>query len=102
MTRVGYTGVDEHRHEHVKFINQVSRFMRLYRRDALAVIIKFHDVCDNWYHRHMTTMDNNMASFIMSCDIQKQTAALSSTFLPFVERDGPVRQPPDLEIEWLG
>ena len=102
MTMVGYIGIDQHRHEHAKFINQLSRFTRLYRHDMMAVVVQFHYVCDKWYRKHMMTMDRTFAAFIMSCDSQKRTAALASTFHPFVERNRPDRQPIDLEIEWLG
>jgi len=102
MTKVGYAGIDGHRREHTKFINQISRFIRVYRPDMSVFVTQFHDVCERWHHNHIITMDRNLVSFIMSCDIGKKNSALSSTFDPFVERNPSDRPPIDVDIEWLG
>ena len=56
----------DHKKEHKKFIDQITRLIKLYEAGPIDTITKFYETCGNWYIKHIRTFDSTMASHIAS------------------------------------
>ena len=85
MERLGYADRTIHQQEHVKFMNQITRFIRLHRVDDNNTLIQFQTVCSKWYSKHIVEMDRRLTEFFYGCDPQEREPALALSFCPFTE-----------------
>jgi len=55
---------ERHKREHSSFINQITRFISLSKKDNNDTALQFHKICGNWYIKHIRTYDKKMALYI--------------------------------------
>ncbi len=66
MMKYSCSDFDEHKKEHKKFLNQITRLIGTFDCNPTDTIQRFYDVCGNWYINHIRTYDTTMAMYIKS------------------------------------